>query len=615
MDTDVLTLKDTFKFGYEAYEESRIEANEVWDQYHNRQYTPDQLNVLANRGQPAETFNVIKLFARMLLGYYSTVVNTIQVLPEQESDIDTSVLLNDTVGYVLRNNNFLAEGDKVKLSAIVSGLMVMYVDVKETGKKDQFGRPIRKVTLNHVPDTEVVLDPLSRKEDYSDGRFIHRFKWLSEDQVIKLYGKKKLKELDEYYNFLNIDEAEFDYSYNGEFTGHYKIFNNYLVVQTIIEDNDGKTWSVHWSDEVELFRKEITHKEVKSPYRVHKLHSSDRTEYYGIFREVVETQKAINQALVKIQLMVNTQKAFVENGAVDNIEEFTDAFNRVNAIIEVEDLNGIRIETMSREIMDQYTIIDKAFDRIQRILSINDSFLGMAFASDSGRKVKLQQNATITALRYMTGRLEQFVRLLGWDIVNLIKQYYTAQQVLNIADESTGARWIELNKPEEVWTGELDEQGQPIMEFMYEEVLDPASGEPLVDSEGNIIVAPIPTEQSEIAFTSVDIQINSVAYNDEDEKNQLMMETILSGSIGSMLANVNPAGFFQAASLSIRNMKTKHSSDISNILSQTAAALGGDPESAAAAAAIAQGQGPGQQSKGSLSQEQKLPQNTNEGVD
>jgi len=613
MKTDILTLKDTFKLGYDAYEDSRKEANEVQDMYHNRQYTTEQLNILTNRGQPAETFNVIKLFARMLLGYYSNVVNTVTISPVQEQDVATASLLNDITKYTIRNNRFVHEGDKVKLSALLSGLMVTYVDVKDTGKKDKFGRVLRKITINHVPDSEVVLDPLSRKEDYSDARFIHRFKWLSEDQVVKLYGRAKMEELDAYYNHLDIDEAEFEYSYNGEFTGYYKIFDNFLIVQTIIEDDEGKSWSIHWSGETELHRKEVTHKEVKNPYRVVRLHTSDRTEYYGIFREVIETQKAINQALIKIQLMVNTQKAFVEDGAVDNIEEFTDSFNRVNAIVTVNDLSGIKIESLTREVLDQYTVIDKAFDRVQRILSINDSFLGMAFASDSGRKVKLQQNATITALRYITGRLEQFYELVGWDIVNLAKQYYTANQVLNMSDETTGQKWIEINKPMEVFTGQLDEQGQPIMEFMFEEVRDPASGDVMEDSDGNILVAPIPEEETEIAFTDVDIEITSVAYNDEDEKNQLMLETVLSGQTGQMLASVNPAGYFQASSLMIRTMKTKHSQDIAAILSQTAEALGGSPEAAALASGIAQGQGGDQGSP--KSQEQKLPQNTNEGVD
>ena len=44
-----------------------------------------------------------------------------------------------------------------------------------------------------------------------------------------------------------------------------------------------------------------------------------------------------------------------------------------------------------------------------------------------------------------------------------------------------------------------------------------------------------------------------------------MMETVLSGAAGNMLAQVNPAGFFQAQALAVRTMKTKHSPDISNI--------------------------------------------------
>ena len=613
MKADVETLRDTFKVGYEGYEVSRDEARVVRDLYHNRQYTQDQLATLENRGQPKETFNVVKLFARMLIGYYSTVVNTAQALPTKESEIYTAALINDIMSYTFRTNNFTAEGDTIKLGGILSGLFISYVSVVPTGEKDRFGRSMYKIELESVPENEVILDPMSRKDDYSDGRYIHRFKWVSEDEVKKLYGQDKLDLLEAYYNHVDVDGAEFEYSYNGEFTGYYKIFDNYLIVHSIIVDDDGRTWSVHWSNMVELFRKEITFKDVKSPYRVQKLHTSERTEYYGIFREIVETQHAINQALIKIQLMASTQKAYVESGAVDNIADFTRAFNRVTSVVEVEDLGGIKIENMSREVLDQYTIIDKAFDRIQQILSINDSFLGMAFASDSGRKVKLQQNATITALRYLTVRIEQFYRLLGQDIANLIKQYYTAEQALRITDETSGSRWVYVNTPMEIPTGQVDETGQPIVEYAFEEVIDPASGNVMEDDVGNLLFAPIPEEETEIAFTDFEIEITTTAYNDEDEKNQLMLETILSGNIGQLLSQVNPAGYFQAASLSLKSMKTKNSPDIAKILADTAQRLGGDPAFAEAASLMAQGQP--QQQGGSLSQQLKLPQNTNEGVD
>lgn len=610
MKPTIENLRDTFKIGYEAFEASRLEADEVWNMYHNRQWTEDQLNVLATRGQPAETFNIIKLFARMLLGYYSTVINEAKALPVQEKDIYPALLINDIIKYTFRHNDFTAEGEKVKLSGIISGLFCSYTDVFATGERDQFGRPINNITLEHVPDFELVLDPMSKKDDYSDARFIHRFKWLSEDHIIELLGAGALAKLEEYYNFLDIPEAEFEYSYNGQFAGYYRLHNNYLIVHSIIHDGD-KSWSVFWTDKYILRKKETTFKEVKSNYRVQKLHTSDIPEYYGIFREVKESQKAINQALIKLQLLVNTQRAFVETSAVENLHAFTDAFNRVTAVVPVEDLKGIKIEDQSKEVLDQYVIIDKAFDRIQRILSINDSFLGMAFASDSGRKVKLQQNATVIGLRYFTGRLESYYKHLSWDIANLAKQYYTASQALLIVDETVGNRWIQLNQPMQSWTGEFDQTGQPIMEYMYEEVLDPATNEPLEDDDGNIIIAPIPQEETEIAFTDFDIEMQTVAYNDEDEKNQLLLETILSGNVGQMLAQVNPAGFFKAASLSLKSYKTKYSPDIAMILEQTAMGLSGNPQAAQEASLMAQGNG-GQGTPGSA--QLKLPQNTNEGV-
>ena len=113
-----------------------------------------------------------------------------------------------------------------------------------------------------------------------------------------------------------------------------------------MEDEDGRRWSVLWHDDVILQKDEITYKECRWPYRVQRLHTSDKTEYYGIFRDVYESQHAINQAIIKIQQMINTQKVFIEDGAVDNVEDFTRLVNRVGAVIPVLQLSKIKLENM-----------------------------------------------------------------------------------------------------------------------------------------------------------------------------------------------------------------------------------------------------------------------------
>ena len=612
MDKTIEDLQDTFKIGYEQFEESRLEAEQVWNMYHNRQYTADQLEVLANRGQPAETFNVIKLFARMLLGYYSTVVNTITANPKDLNSLYSSAVLSDTIQHVLSENNFESEADRIKLAGLIAGLLIVYIEVVPTGEKDIFGRTIYTIRLSYVPDRQCILDPASTEDDYSDGKFFHRFKWLHMDTVNSTFGEGTTDKLDENASYDGFRDTELDRQFNGPFTGKYKVHDMYLIVHSIIETSDGKRWMIYWSGDEVLKEKEITHKEVKFPYRVQKIHPSDDPEYYGIFREVAESQKAINQALLKLQLMANTEKAFVEEGAVDDIDEFADAFNRVSGVIPVKSLSGIKLENTTREVLDQYTIIDKAFDRIQRILSINDSFLGMAFASDSGRKVKLQQNATIIALRYLTNRIEKFYRLLGWDIANLAKQYFTSYQVLRIADSTSGERWVEINRPIVIPTGRTLPNGEQDVEFAFEEVIDQDTGQPARDANGAFLLAPIPVPETELQFTKFDIKIESVAYNDEDERNQLMLETTLSGNIGNMLATVNPAGYFKAAALSVKTMKTKHSPDIAQILDETSQMLGGNQEAAGQASAAAEQLGGQNGGRPPSSQELKLPANTNE---
>lgn len=590
MKVTIENLQDTFKIGYDAFEDSRNEALEVMDLYHNRHYTDSQLSILGMRGQPAETFNIVKLFTRMLIGYYSTVVNTVKVAPKHTEDVTTAAILDDLTTYVFDSNNFNSEGDKLKQDLLLTGVMVGYQDVEELNERDEFGRPKYKINISHVPSMEIIMDPMSMLDDYSDARFIHRYKWISEDAFIKQFGEGKMKELDSYFNHLNINEAEYDYKHNNQATGKYRVHDNYLVVHSIMHD-DLDTYSVFWCADTILSKKKITYKEVKNSYRVQKLHNSNRVEHYGIFREIKETQHAINQALLKIQLMVNTQKAFVENGAVDNLDEFTNQFNRVNAIIPVKRLAGIRVENLTREVLDQYTIIDKALDRVQRILSINDSFLGMAYASDSGAKVKLQQNASMVALRYATAKVEQFYRLLGADVVALIKQYYTAHDVVRIADVNNATRWLEINKPLMVPTGQIDPQtGQPGMRYVFEEVRDPASGEVLVD-KGQIVMAPIPTLSTEIAFTDADISVESVSYNDEEEKNKVILDSFLNGPAGNMLSQMNPVGYFKVAGLAVKNLKSKFSPDISAILEETAAMIQGNQ---GAQQAMQAGQVPGQ---------------------
>ncbi len=597
-------LKETFRYSSDTYEASQVEAQECRDMYSNRHYTHEQISVLTERGQPIETFNVVLMMIRALTGYLGQVQNTPQIKPRTLQDNDVAFALNDYLQYVLDDNDFDMVKRKLILDGLTSGLMVQYTDVIKTGVQDQYGRDIHKIKISHVPSYQVAIDPMSTLEDYSDARYLHRHKWISKDNFKQLYGAKNFNKIhvkDRDYNHLESADADkhkfetsgmsssagsSDYDVattrtaGATYSDSFEIHDKYLVVHSVVREDSGDYYSVQWCDELIMKREKVTFKDAKSPYTVTKVNDIlDVEEFYGPFREVVESQKAINQALLQIQLLINTSKAFVEEGAVEDINQFKNAFNRVNAVVEVSELSGIRLEDMSRDIMNQYAAIDKALERIKLVLGVNDSFLGNAYASDSGRKVQIQAQHSAGMLAYITGKVEHMMKQVGHNIVDLTRQYISAEEVIRASDHMVGDRYFKINQPvmrpvinPANGQPQVDPMtGQVAMEPVMEPVIDPASGDFVINkATGAIALAPLGDPSSTLSYADVDIKVESIPMDQTQEKDQLLLETVVNGPMGQSLLQMNPAGYMMASSLALRNYGAKFSNVLADIYQQTA---------------------------------------------
>jgi hypothetical protein len=280
--------------------------------------------------------------------------------------------------------------------------------------------------------------------------------------------------------------------------------------------------------------------------------------------------------LIQIQLLINTSKAFVEDGAVEDIDKFKESFSRVNSVVEVQELSGVKVEDMSRDILNQYNAIDKALQRIQLVLGVNDSFLGNAFASDSGRKVQIQANHSAGMLSYITGKVEVLMHRIGTQTVHLAKQFVSAEQIIRTTDHFIGERYFKINEPvQEPVIGEdgqpvVDEAGQLVTQPVMEPVVDPSTGDFVINEQtGAIALAPLGDPSSTLSYADVDIKVESIAQDNTAEKDQLMLETVVNGPMGQALLQMNPAGYMMASSLSLRNYGAKYSNVLSDIFKQT----------------------------------------------
>jgi len=574
MKPTIQNCKDTFKFSYDAFESSRAEQKEIVDLYHNRHYTNQQLNVLTNRGQPKETFNVIKMYHRLMIGYFNSVVNTVKVAPVGSiKNTAKAAMAQDVINTEFRVNKFKKLIPRWASDMLLRGICVSYMVPEDSGKKDRFGRSEIRLKIEKTPGNQFLSDPLATKADYSDGRFTHTWKWMAREEAEKLFGKSKISEIPENTNTEQISDYELADKYNQEFVGEYKMWDHYLIIHTVMQDDD-KTWSIFWCEDTILKKVEHKFEKVKWVHRPFILEENDKAEIYGPFRELVETQKAINQALLQIQLLVNSDKVLVSDSALEqgDLVTFEEQYNRVNAIIKVNDVNGVKVINLSAEVIEQYRILDAALDRIQKVLNINDAFMGTSMASDSGRKVRLQQNSSISSMSYLTEHLEFMMEELAMDIAHHAKQFYTSERMLRVTDEATGERWLELNKPFEMPTGQVNDKGEPETELMYREMLND-KGEPEIQEDGSYTVEPIVDQDTTIDFDELDISVTSNSFNDSDDIERLTLETIVQGPAGTFLMNARPAAYAKVLNLHVKGLKSRHSEEIAQIFSETAEML------------------------------------------
>jgi len=593
MKTDLTSLRDVFTTTYFNLQPFYDEAKEVLNLYHNAQFSAEELQEFKDAGLEPESFNIIKAFSRMLIGYYSAIVTGFRADPLKPQDAIVADVLNDVLEHILDDNEFDVLGEFIKFQGILTGLFIakseaqIKQDMFGNPSMDMFGRKIVRADIDKIDIFDIVFDTDSREADFKDLEHIHYKKWLNKATLEAMF-KEKSKDIQAYYDFTGTDSTP-DGVINSNKTFDWNINDKYLIVQSYVK-NDKGTWElIIWHDQLELYRQEIEY----MPFVMTYLERDTKGTIYGAFREIISAQHNLNIALLKIAKYVNAEKVIVQETSVDDIKKFERDYKNLSKIAVVRTLAGIKIEKYNLEIQQQLMIADKALDRIQFILGINDSFLGQAFASDSGRKVKLQQNSSMMRLRYIDTKLNLFYKNLGLKLLELIRRYYKATQIIALTDNNI-QKFLTINKPL------TDRDGNLIIREAVDD-----KGIIMTDENGKPIVEPVHDYHTDIRYADVKLRVTSTNYLDEREQTQVAIETVMNGAIGQVMMSINPQGYLKMGSLLVDQMNFRNKTKVVDVLEQTAMMLQPQPQMQGALA----GRG-SQQGYAQASADNRLPQTT-----
>lgn len=560
--TDLDKLKGLVRHSAQVYRDSKVEAQRAFDLFHGRGHlTVEQENILALRGQPKQIHNIIKEFTLKLSGYITATRKEIAVKPAAMQYSPVANVTNDVIGTVHRRNkldvlHFISIQDLL-LSGVTCTEQIAY----KTGEKDRFGRPVYDIEMSNVPETERFLDPWSRSMDYSDSRWFTRRKWVGSYDFEEMFGAEKLKEASPFSTVLSgLTGYEWDVQQTFTACDEYRESTVYEVLHTVMRV-EKKIMSYYWNDSSILYQQDVTGQPNAFRYNIQRLFNPDKAEYYGIFRDLFGTQDAVNQSIIAMQHMLNTSKVLIEEDAVDNIDKFTADYNKINGVAKVRSgalaENKIRVEKFTVDLVNYQRKLADDIGRAERSIPMNDAFQGLAPASDSGKKVELQQQSVLVGQSYALIASDSLLQQWGYTTLGLVKQYFRAEQVFRITEGEDRDRWLAINEPiTDPLSGDM----------VFQVARDPDTGKPMTDDDGTFVMEPMAKMENCLGVGEYEMEIRTRPTGIGRQENE---ETLLF-AITSLQNIMRPSSRAKIISLYIRNRDVKDSEKMAQIIDDEA---------------------------------------------
>lgn len=430
MKKTIQQLIDAFNADKQANHKSLIEYKEALQYYHGEQLEHEALAILQERGQKPIIENIYKMIVNKILGYKIQAMQEIRVYGRIEKTKNKAHLLQEIIrsfnqSKIYERDIYLRDRD------LLFGMGVLELWVI----KDKDGN--NQITLKHIPTESFLVDKFSTDLNALDATRFHKI-----------------------LNIGEVNNLEFDTK------PHFQNINNDKRA-TIIESwfKNGNVWDRYiWHTDGFIYKYE--QKPFLNgihPFVVSKFQQDHDFTWYGIFRDLKPVQDYINIAENRIANMLGgSVKAFVEESAILDIEDFSFKIARDNVVIRVRDGalkdNKIRFIEHQAQINNLSQKVQEKRNIAKILSGLNEEALGMATNRQSGVAIAQRRDMGLMGLQNYVMQTDIADRILYEKFIDLVQYYYTKPQLFRITDSKNIERYFEINtnKDNTIEVGEYD---------------------------------------------------------------------------------------------------------------------------------------------------------------
>jgi len=437
---------------FEAAEEGSYEARKLAERdrdYHDgKQLSDEEIKALKKRGQPPYIDNRIKTKIDYLVGLEKQQRINPKALPrtpvhEHDADAATQALV-----YVADRENFDYKRSAVWRNLVIEGAGGYSVTVVPS-KKHQGEHDIK---LTRVAWDRMFVDPHSAEPDYSDAGYLGTVTWMDYSDALAMYpdGEEALSETMASVTASDTYDDKPKYNLWAD-----KKQRRVRIVEIWVKR--GEEWFFA------EFTKGGILKAGPSPYRTDSDESDcglffqsayvDRdNNRFGLVREFISPQDAINKRGSKATHLLNTAQIVVKKGMFSDVERLRREAARPDGVIEVPDVGGpltesFQFNTRSDLAMAHVQMMQDAKNSIDlkgpNATAMGDKAQGSSAAS--GKAIIASQQGGMVSLGDLLDNLRHLDLRVFRAIWNRIRQYWTAEKWIRVTDDERNIKWVGIN--------------------------------------------------------------------------------------------------------------------------------------------------------------------------
>jgi hypothetical protein len=160
---------------------------------------------------------------------------------------------------------------------------------------------------------------------------------------------------------------------------------------------------------------------------------------------MVDAQRDINKRFSKAQYILNSQKVIMDEGAVDDLDEFEEEIARPDSIIVKKPGKQLTID-VDRELSDAHlNLMQLSTGMIQSLSGVTDESLGRTTNASSGKAIVARQEQGALATAPIFDNLRMARQYHGEKVLSLIEQFYTEEKQFRITNQRGTPDYVNIN--------------------------------------------------------------------------------------------------------------------------------------------------------------------------